>query len=132
MRYGKVAGHGHGLPLRLVLCLFLLANPLLGIAAGDHGALPDQAAAAAPPCHGGSAAAASTTDRATADCPHCAGHGPAAACQCCDLGATSVPPEVPATPIRHETSPVTLAARLSHAFPPSPGERRYRPPIDAA
>jgi hypothetical protein len=124
----------HGwLPLRLVLCLFLLANPLLGIAAGSHGdgAHGPGPLAAAPPCHGGSAVDDAVPGDAFPGCPHCAGDGPAAACQCCDFGASSVPPLVLVAPTRQEGGPVTVLGRLPDNLPRSPGERHYRPPIDA-
>ena len=128
-----MTGLRHRLPLRLVLCLFLLANPLLGIAAGAHtGAAQDDApAAATTPCHAGASMDAALAEPSMLACPHCAGDGPAAACQCCDFGSSSVPPLVPATPARQETGPATVMGRLPDSFPRSPGERLYRPPIHA-
>ena len=132
MQHGRTPGRGCYLPLRLLLCLFLLSNPLQGIAAGTH-APGDQVvqSAAAHPCHGMAAMDVGLPDRAMPECPHCAGEGPAVACLCCDLGATSVPPLIPATPARQEGGPVTVLGRLPDALPLSPGERRFRPPIAA-
>lgn len=124
---------GRRLPLRLLLCLFLLANPLLGMAGGGH-LLNDQEAGATtsvPPCHGSAEAVSAVGERATPHCPHCSGEAPAAACQCCDFGAASVPPLVPATPTRLENGPVTVLGRLPDTVPLSPRERLYRPPIES-
>lgn len=133
VRRGRISGSRHWLPLRLLLCLFLLANPLPGFAAGTHGAGGGQPAdtAAAHPCHGAAPLAAALPESPLPGCPHCSGDGPAATCTCCDLGTSSVPPLVLAVPARQEVGPVTVLGRLPDTLPRSPGERRYRPPIDA-
>jgi hypothetical protein len=133
MRRSKATSPRRWWPVRLLLCLCLLANPLLSAAAGTQVAdlNEPEPAATAHPCHGAASMAASLADRPMPNCPHCAGDGPAASCTCCDLGTSSVAPLVAATPVRQEAGPATVLGRLPDTLPLSPGERLYRPPIEA-